>query len=342
MNPSLHPPSLPPSERPIRRLLARLERVRVPHGAPLTFVILASVCAFLLALEALTGVLLALYYRPTLAAANDSVRFVITEVAYGDLIRTAHALTAHALLAALGVTALWTLATRAYQRPNGIAWICGSSLLIVCVAEAFTGNLLPWTRQSVVEAQISAGLVGHLPWVGPWLHRLLLGGDRPGDLALVRILGVHAGALPMAATALFGILTLHAAGSAPSEGAHLPLTPHVALRVTIAWALTAMALVITTAVHPLGLGATAGAAPESAAGVRPPWYLLGLHEALRLAPERMLGVPGVSVMAALLAVFAGVIVFGPAFDRRGSRFGQVLGLVVLFFLAGGTLRAIFL
>lgn len=334
--------SAAPSDRPLRRLFARLARVRVPRGGPLQFVVASGVVALLLAVEAVTGVLLALYYRPTLASANDSVRFVITEVEYGDLVRGLHALASHALIASLLAIAAWALARRAWRAPNGLAWACGVALLLVCVVEAFTGTLLPWTRQSVVEAQISSSLVGHLPVLGAWLRRLLLGGDRAGDVALVRVLGVHAGALPMVATALAGLVTLHAAGTAPQEPDvdAVPLAPNAALRVTVAWAITAMLLLLANAAHPLGLGGSGGVATVNAAGVRPPWYLLAVHSAITAAPDRVFGASGIAVLAPVLVVAALLAVLGPALDRRGTRLVQVLGFVTLAALAGGTLRAL--
>jgi len=92
---------------PIRALLRRLAGVHVSRGDGLTFVLLAAVAMLLMAVEALTGVLLALYYRPTTADANDSVRFVVTEVEYGGLVRSLHYWGAQSLIAVLGATVAW-------------------------------------------------------------------------------------------------------------------------------------------------------------------------------------------------------------------------------------------
>ena len=222
--------------KPIRALLRRLADVRVPRGDATAFVLLAAVAAFLLATEALTGVLLALYYRPTAADANDSVRFVVTEVEFGGLVRSLHFWAAQGLIVVLGATIARGALRRAYRAPGALAWFSGVALTLLVVLEAFTGALLPWSHRSLVDARLSAALAGQLPLVGSMLRGLMLGGAEPGDLSLVRIVGVHAGVLPLLASVCAAVLALHAAGCAPRVPTRdsLPLFPHVTLRAATA------------------------------------------------------------------------------------------------------------
>lgn len=327
---------------PIRSLLRRLANVNVPRGDALTFVVLASVAVFLLVNEAITGVLLALYFRPTVADANTSVRFIITEVEFGGLVRALHYWGSNALIVVLGATVAWAVIRRAYKTPNAIAWACLVSLTFVAVLEAFTGGLLPWTHRSVVESQISSTLAGQLPFVGPMLRGLLLGGSEPGDLALVRILGVHAGTLPMIATVLVGMFALHAAGSSPKTPGNrtLPFAPHVILRASAMCAAAAIVLFALASFWSPRLGGSAEVAHATAVGLRPSWYLIFAHQLLLAAPARMLGIPSARVIATLAALLALVAVLFPALDRKASRVGQILGLVVLTTILGGTIRAL--
>lgn len=323
-------------------MLARLEQVRVPRGAPLVFVILLSVVMFLLAVEAVTGVLLALYYRPSLAGANDSVRFIVSEAAFGDLIRALHAIASHALVATLGITGIYTLARRAYKSPNGVAWASGALLLILVILEAFTGTLLPWTRQSVVESQISANLVGRLPLIGHWLHRVLMGGDRAGDLALVRIPRRPRWRAPD---------VLHRARRAPHP-ARRRLRPQGRPAAPPAHAARHRARHPGVGAHLDGAGGAHGGPPArprrvgghlarervgGAASLVPPRHARGLASRPRPDDRRPRG----DRHGLAVGLFAALVVFGPALDRRGSRFGQVVGFVVLAAIAGGTLHAIF-
>jgi quinol-cytochrome oxidoreductase complex cytochrome b subunit len=335
-----------PIAAPLRALLGKLREVRVPRGNAQAFVLLGTIALFLMATEAVTGVLLALYFRPAVADANASVRFVVTEVHYGALVRALHLYAADALIVLLVGALAGALLRRAYRAPNGVAWACGVALLFVVVLEAFTGGMLPWTRRSVVDAAVSSNLAEHVPFIGRWLRELMLGGARTGDLALVRVLGLHAGALPMLATATLAVLALHGAGAAPRHGTPgaangaQPLFPHVVLRGAVLCSGVAMVLITFAALSPPGLG---GGTPDGqvlAAGVQPAWYLRFVHDLLRAAPPTLLGAASASVIATLLTLLAVLAVVFPALDRKASRVGQVFALLVLALIAGGTFRAL--
>jgi ubiquinol-cytochrome c reductase cytochrome b subunit len=328
--------------KPIRGLLRRLAGVHVPRGDGVTFVLLAAVAALLMTVVAVTGVLLALYYRPAAAAANDSVRFVVTEVEYGGLVRSLHYWGAQALVVELGATIAWAALRRAYRAPHALAWISGVALALVAVAETFTGSLLPWSHRSVVDAQLSSSLAAQLPLLGPLLRRLMLGGAEPGDLSLVRILGLHAGVLPMVASIFAALLGLHAAGCAPRRPTadSLSLVPGAALRAVAVATVTGMALLVLSSFWPPYLGASAEVARASAAGLRPSWYLAFVHQMLRAAPPRMIGVPSAQVIVTGLVLGVAVLTLFPLFDRRASRAGQVAVLVALSAIVGGTIGAL--
>ena len=333
-----------PDPKPIRALLRRLGEVNVPRGDGLTFVMFAAVAVFLAINEAFTGVLLALYYRPTVADANGSVRLIVTDVEFGGLVRSLHYWGAQALLFVLGATIAWAALRRAYRSPNAFAWFSGISLTLVAVAETLTGSLLPWSHRSEVEAQLSATLAAQIPLVGTLLRGLMLGGAEASDLSLVRILGVHAGALPIVATLCAGMLTLHTAGCAPRKptSATLPLMPHVVLRAALAAAVAGMVLFALSSFFPPRLGLSANLATASAAGMKPSWYLVFVDQMLRAAPPRMLGVASARVIATAVALCIAALAVFPTFDRKASRGGQAVVLVVLAAILGGTIRALFI
>lgn len=331
-----------PTAHPIHALLRRLAVVQVPRGNAAVFLVLAGVALFLLVNEALTGVLMALYFKPSVADANNSVRFVITEVEFGSLVRALHYWGAQLLIVTMVATLAWALIRRAYKSPNGLAWGTGVALTFIVVLETFTGGLLPWTHRSVIESQVSSALAGKLPVIGKLVRGIMLGGDEPGDLGLVRVLGMHAGILPLAATALLLVYALHAAGSASKQVSpnSLSLFPQATLRVAAASTLAAMVLVVLASVAAPGLHGSAELARATAAGIRPSWYLIFVHQLLLASPARFLGVSGATAISTVLGLGALVALLFPVIDRKGSRAGQVLGLVVLALIVGGTIRAL--
>jgi quinol-cytochrome oxidoreductase complex cytochrome b subunit len=339
---TMEDPSVDSDPKPLRSLLHRLGALNVPRGDGLAFVVLFSVVVFLVAVEATTGVLLALYYRPSVADANASVRFVVTDVEYGALVRAVHHWAAHGLLVACGATLAWAVLRRAYRAPNAFAWVCGVGVAFLAMLETATGAMLPWTRQSVIEAEISSTLAGQVPVVGPLLRGLMLGGSEPGDLALARILGVHAGALPMALTFAVLLLALHAAGCTPRKASEqtMPLAPNAALRASIAAAVTVIVLLLLSSFRTPPLAASAEVARASASGIKPSWFLAFMHQMLEAAPARMIGIPSASVITTALVLSFGAFALFPLVDRRGSRAMQAVVLVALAAIVGGTIRAL--
>lgn len=161
-----------------------------------------------------TGVLLMVYYKPSVADAYNSMKDIHFVVPTGRFIRNIHRWAAHLMV----ITAILHMArvfyTAAYKEPREFNWLIGMALFVVTLALSFTGYLLPWDQLAYWAVTIGANIAASpdeltralgLPAafnVGGLQKELLLGASAVGQESLTRFYMLHVMVLPIALTAL--------------------------------------------------------------------------------------------------------------------------------------------
>lgn len=279
-----------------------------------------------------SGILLMLPYRSDPLQAHDSVVAIAGRIPYGNLIRGVHAWSSHVFVALLLVHLTISLVTRSYREPRELVWWSGLALLLVGVFLAFTGSILPWSENAYLQARVSSDMLGHGPIFGPWLKRMLRGGDDLTPWSLNHAYGFHTGVLPAVATMLFGWHMTTIRRGAPVPEPTIPVYPDFFVR--LAAACTAvLGIIITLATFaPVPVGTPANLLAGPGAEVRPPWYFLFLHDLLRSAPPRLLGLESAQFILGAMSVLFLFALALPFIDRRGSKITAYVGavLVVVF------------
>ena len=97
----------------------------------------------------LTGVLLAQFYDPNPAGAHDSVIYIITQVPFGDFLRSIHFWTANLVVVTLLLHLIRVFTTGSYKRPREANWLVGLGLFAVTLGFVFTGTVLKWDQEGV-------------------------------------------------------------------------------------------------------------------------------------------------------------------------------------------------
>jgi quinol-cytochrome oxidoreductase complex cytochrome b subunit len=144
-----------------------------------------------------TGVLLLFYYRPSPEAAFESVVYLESSVWGGRWLRSLHRIASHALLVLIALHTLRVVLTGAYRPPKQGNWVIGASLLLLCVAQAYTGVLLPMDQTSYWATQTGMELVRALP-LGNALRAMLVPDRIGGPLSLIRFFAFHVAVVPIA------------------------------------------------------------------------------------------------------------------------------------------------
>jgi menaquinol-cytochrome c reductase cytochrome b subunit len=163
----------------------------------------ASLTAFLV--QAITGVILAMYYRPDPDSAYESIQHITNDVTLGWLVRGMHRWGASVFIILMFFHMARVFLYGAYKYPRELNWIIGATILLLGMFEGFTGYLLPWDQTAYWATIVGVNLQGTGPFVGPFLVNVLNGGAEIGVETLSRFYAIHMLLLPGAIFALIGL-----------------------------------------------------------------------------------------------------------------------------------------
>jgi ubiquinol-cytochrome c reductase cytochrome b subunit len=298
----------------------------VPPGTGWWFT-LGSLLVFLLAVQALTGIALSLYYAPTPDSAYQSVEYITRDVPLGRFVRGLHYFAASGMVIVAVLHLLRVVFFGSYKAPREITWLTGIALLLVVLAFALTGYLLPWDQRAYWATVVTVNIARLAPFVGEVLATAAgASGGRVGALTLSRWFAMHAIVLPalvvtLVAAHLF-LMRRHGISGPlrPRSGESRPFYPYQAARdVTVMLVVGAVLAVLAwrglPALEPMADPADAGYVP------RPEWYFLPLFQLLTIVPGRLEIVAALVVPALAVALLALLpwIDRGPERDPRRRR-----------------------
>jgi cytochrome b6 len=167
-----------------------------------------------------------------------------------------------------------------------------------------------------------------VPWIGPFLRRLLRGGEDVTGATLTRFYGIHVAILPAIATILLGLHlflvqkhgmsrpTAMEAGS--PEKRSMPFFPNFFLRDLVGWLCALGILAALAAYFPAELGKKADPFQPAPAGIKPEWYFMAMFQTLKLLPAHVFGIEGELLGVLAFGLVGLVLVFMPFLDRRAA------------------------
>lgn len=319
----------------LRPVMAYLAKKEVPRHKHTVLYYTGSSILFFLGIQVVTGVLLALYYQPTLAEANASVVRIMTEMPLGWLVRSVHSWSATFMIALVFVHLLGIAFTKAYRRPREATWLTGVLLLGSSLAFGFTGYLLPWDELSLAATKVGTNLPKALPVIGSWITKVLRAGEDVTGDTLSRFFIAHVCVLPLALLAVLGIhvfLVQRHGMSVPLEAERdkvkppwLPFWPNFLLREAGVW-LVLLGVLLTVAVFLApGIGPQADLMAPAPEGIKPEWYFLFMFQTLKLVPARIMGLNGEMIAVMIMMAGMAAVLFLPFIDNRPfERKGKVI------------------
>jgi quinol-cytochrome oxidoreductase complex cytochrome b subunit len=178
---------------------------KVPHDTN-WFHTLGSATLTAFIVQAVTGVILAFYYKPSPEEAYASIQNITNELTLGWLVRGMHRWGASVFIILLFLHLGRVFLFGAYKYPRELNWLVGVLLLVLAMLEGFTGYLLPWDQTSYWATVVGINLNSTAPVVGPFLADFLRGGQEIGTETLSRFYSMHMLLIP---GALIGLIVLH-------------------------------------------------------------------------------------------------------------------------------------
>jgi len=177
---------------------------KVPRGTNWAYT-LGSATLFAFLNQAVTGVFLAMYYRPDAAGgAYESIRNINDNVFLGQLVRAMHKWGASVMIILIFLHMGRVFFYGAYKYPRELTWVIGVVLLILTMAMGFTGYLLPFDQRSYWATIVGVNINGTGPFIGPFLSDFLRAGPEFGATTLSRFYAIHMLLIPGALIALIG------------------------------------------------------------------------------------------------------------------------------------------
>jgi len=343
-----------------------LRHKQVPVGShSMVWYYLGGVTMFFFLIQIASGVLLLMYYQAGEATSYESMRFVVTKVPFGWLIRSIHCWSAHLMVLSL-LAHMWSVFfLKAYRNPREMTWFSGMALFGIALGFGFSGYLLPWNELSFFATAVGTDSVKSVPVIGHWMLRVMRGGDEVSIRTLYRFYALHVCVLPMAAFGLIGLhlLLVQRQGMAaamepegkpptkPKPG--MPFFPNFALRDLLLWLVALNLLALLAVLLPWGpgipgmeweLGSKADALKPAYPGIKPEWYFLWMYQLLKEFPAHFLGFEGPQVCLFVSSILMGIWSSIPIFDRSASKNRPSpaftdFGVAVLYFLVFLMLKA---
>ncbi|NDU91881.1 MAG: cytochrome b/b6 [Ferrovum sp.] len=274
---------------------------------------------FVLVIQIVTGIFLAMHYKADSNLAFDSVQHIMREVNYGWLIRYLHSTGASAFFAVIYIHMARTLYYGSYRRPRELLWWTGQGLLLLMMATAFMGYLLPWGQMSYWGATVITNLFSATPVIGDQIVVWLRGGFSVDDPTLTRFFSLHY-LFPflISAAVVIHLIALHTVRSSNPSGVNLtdrdniPFHPYFTIKDLFGLGVFMLVYFGIVFFKPdlfIDVANNIPANPmETPADIVPEWYFLPFYAILRSVPDL---VGGVVAMALSVLIFAAM----PYLDR---------------------------
>jgi quinol-cytochrome oxidoreductase complex cytochrome b subunit len=152
-----------------------------------------------------TGILLMLYYHPSVPQAYADMKDLQFAVSSGVFLRNLHRWSAHAMVLLVFAHMFKVFYRGAYRPPREFNWVIGVVLLLVTLLLSYTGYLLPWDQLSYWAVTVGSNIASAVPVLGHKIRFLMLGGNSVNANALLRFYVLHCMILPLTALLLIAI-----------------------------------------------------------------------------------------------------------------------------------------
>jgi quinol-cytochrome oxidoreductase complex cytochrome b subunit len=173
-----------------------------------------AINAFMLVVQIITGVVLAMHFTPQVGLAFDSVEYIRRDINGGRMLQAVHATGASMFFIAVYIHIFRNLYFGSYKAPREILYILGVLIFVLMMATAFMGYVLPWGQMSYWAAAVITNIFAAIPIIGDPLLQLLRGGFAVDNPTLNRFFSLHY-LLPfiIAAVVALHIWALHVPGN---------------------------------------------------------------------------------------------------------------------------------
>jgi ubiquinol-cytochrome c reductase cytochrome b subunit len=310
-------------------------KFHTPKGATLwsTFGYVALI-AFIV--QAITGIMLLLYYIPHPEYAFKSVQTITNEIPYGWLFRSIHNVGGNTIIALIIIHLVHVFLRVSYKKPREITWVSGVLMFFLVLLTLISGHLLPWHQIGFWQTTVTSSIPAFLPIIGEGISSYIRGGEFVTGITLSRFFSFHVVILPVFIVALMflhvmlirrqglsnsPVIEPEADTAPPDEfkrDTHLesqPIFPYFTTKrlFMVICYFTVIFFILTFFPNLfLPIEANIQADPMTTPEfIRPEWYFLAPYQLMKIVPNDVLGI-------SMIAIFSVVLLFWPFIDPAES------------------------
>ena len=295
-----------------------------------------SLAGISLVIMIVTGIVLAMSYTPHVDYAFQSVERIMRDVNHGWLLRYIHMNGASFFFIVVFIHIFRGLYYGSYKAPRELLWILGVLILLLMMATAFMGYVLPWGQMSFWGATVITNLFSAIPFIGDSIVTFLWGGFSVDNPTLNRFFALHY-LMPflIVGVVILHLVALHRFGSNNPIGIDpsgpqdtVPFHPYYTIKDFFGLSVFLTLFAAAIFFFPNFMGHPDNYIPanpmQTPAHIVPEWYFLPFYAILRAVPDKLGGV---------LAMFGAIAVLFilPWLDRSPIRSGNFRPIFKIFF-----------
>jgi ubiquinol-cytochrome c reductase cytochrome b/c1 subunit len=272
-----------------------------------------SLAGVVLALQIVTGIVLAMHYTAHVDHAFDSVERIMRDVNWGWFLRYAHANGASMFFIAMYIHMARGMYYGSYKAPREVLWGIGVIIFLLAMATAFMGYVLPWGQMSFWGATVITNLFSAFPLIGEDIVTWLWGGFSVDNPTLNRFYSLHY-LLPfvIVGVVILHVWALHTVGQNNPTGIEpktdkdtVPFTPYATIKDGFFMVVYCILFAWFVFYLPNFLGHSDNYIPANPAvtpmHIVPEWYYLPFYAILRAIPDKLMGVIALGASIVILA-----------------------------------------
>jgi quinol-cytochrome oxidoreductase complex cytochrome b subunit len=320
----------------------------VPSHKHSIFYYTGGITLFLFLIQVCSGILLLMYYKGSADAAFESVRYIMSEVSFGWLLRDIHSWSANLMILFAFIHMFAVYFTKSYRFPREMTWLTGIALFFLSLGFGFSGYLLPWNELSFFATKIGTDMAGAVPIIGEPILKLLRGSEDVTGATLSRFFGIHVAILPGITVIIMTIhmLLIQRQGMSEPEKwsdmpehkkKYIPFFPNFLLNDIALWLFILAGIAVLSVLFPWELGQKADPFTSAPTGIKPEWYFLFMYQTLKYIPPHILGIEGEVLGIMVFAIGAILWTLVPILDRDKrntwiSKFFTYAGIFVILYI----------
>nr|QWC53761.1 cytochrome b [Chudania hellerina] len=269
-----------------------------------------SILGLCLMIQLISGIMLSMHYTSNIEMAFSSVSHISRDINYGWLLRTMHSNCASLFFVCLYMHTGRGMYYGSYKFIN--TWIMGILILLMTMATAFLGYVLPWGQMSFWGATVITNLLSAIPYMGTDLVKWIWGGFAVDNATLSRFFSLHF-LLPfiILMMTIIHLFFLHLTGSNNPIGINsnidkIPFHPYFSIKDIMGFSMIFSILIMVNLAEPFMLSDPDNFTPANPMvtpiHIQPEWYFLFAYAILRSIPNKLGGVMALFLSILILLI----------------------------------------